>query len=162
LRRLDSLCAFAGIVPKTYQSGGPDQPANQGRTPPRCNRILKDWTVQSAQKIYLYGPPELKDRIARWNLNGQHGIFAGARHYLRLVRSLVLNETPYLDPCARSPMASAEDLAGAALQAWEILLRKWRTIPGGLSLLTDETCPLGLWRRVVMESRSIELPLRPS
>jgi len=162
LRPLDSLCAFAGIVPRTYQSGGPDQPANQGHTAPRCNRILKDWTVQSAQKILLYGPPELKDRITRWNLNGQHGIFAGARHYLRLARSLVLNQTPYLDPMARSLIASPEDLAGATLQTWEILLRKWRTIPGGLSLLADESCPLGLWRRVVMESRSIELPLRPT
>jgi transposase len=162
LPRLDALCAFAGIVPRTYQSGGPDQPADQGRTSPRCNRILKDWTVQSAQKIHLYGPPELKDRITRWNQQGQHGLFAGARRYLRLVRSLVLNQTPYLDPRARSPLASSEDLAGAALQTWEVLLRKWRTIPGGLALLCDEACPLGLWRRVVMESRSIHLPLRPS
>jgi transposase len=162
LRPVDSLCAFAGIVPRTYQSGGPDQPANQGHTAPRCNRILKDWTVQSAQKILLYGPPELKDRITRWNQNGQHGIFAGARHYLRLARSLVLNETPYLDPIGRSSMASPEQRARAALQTWEVLLRKWRTIPGGLALLADEACPLGFWRRLVMESRSIELPLRPS
>ena len=70
--------AYAGIVPRTLQSGGPDSPAVQGHASPRCNRILKDWTVQSAQKIHLYGPPELKDRITRWNANGQHGIFAAA------------------------------------------------------------------------------------
>jgi len=162
LRSLDSLCAFAGIVPKTYQSGGPDQPASQGSTAPRCNRILKDWTVQSAQKIHLYGPPELKDRITRWNQNGQHGIFAGARRYLRLARSLVLNQTPYLDPRARSNLATREDLAGAALQTWEVLLRKWRTIPGGLAFMAQESCPLGFWRRVIKESISIDLPLRLS
>ena len=67
LGKLDSLCAYAGIVPRTLQSGGPDSPAVQGHASPRCNRILKDWTVQSAQKIHLYGPPELKDRITRWN-----------------------------------------------------------------------------------------------
>ena len=65
LSPVDSLCAYAGIVPHTFQSGGPDQPACQGHTPARCNHILKDWTVQSAQKIHLYGPPELKDRITR-------------------------------------------------------------------------------------------------
>ena len=49
----------------TLQSGGPDSPAIQGHASPRCNRILKDWTAQSAQKIHLYGPPELKDSITR-------------------------------------------------------------------------------------------------
>jgi hypothetical protein len=83
LSRLDSLCAYAGIVPRTFQSGGPDSPAIQGHASPRCNRILKDWTVQSAQKIHLYGPPELKDRITRWNAEGRHGLFAAARHNLR-------------------------------------------------------------------------------
>ena len=65
LGKLDSLCVCAGIVPRTLQSGGPDSPAIQGHAFPRCNRILKDWTVQSAQKIHLYGPPELKDSITR-------------------------------------------------------------------------------------------------
>jgi hypothetical protein len=59
-------------------------------------------------------------------------------------------------------MASPEDLAGAVLQTWEILLCKWRTIPGGLALLADESCPLGLWRRVIKESIAIDLPLRLS
>jgi transposase len=161
LSPVDSLCAFAGIVPGTFQSGGPDQPACQGHTPTRCNHILKDWTVQSAQKIHLFGPPELKDRITRWNANGQHGIFAGARRYLRLLRSLVLNQTPYLDPRSRSSLASDQDRADAALHAWLILIRKWRTIPDGIALIAKETTPLGFWRRVVMESRSIHLPLQP-
>lgn len=161
LSKVDSLCAFAGIVPRTFQSGGPDSPAAQGHSPARCNHILKDWTVQSAQKIHLYGPPELKDRITRWNANGQHGIFAAARRYLRLLRSLVLNQTPYLDPLGRSSAASHQDRADAALRAWLILLRKWRTIPEGIAMITDEATPLGFWRRVVMESRNIILPLKP-
>jgi hypothetical protein len=60
-RSVDSLCCFAGIVPRTTQSGGRDQPACQGHTPARCNHILKDWTVQSAQKIHLYGPPNSRN-----------------------------------------------------------------------------------------------------
>jgi hypothetical protein len=161
LSSLDSLCAYAGIVPSTFQSGGPDQPASQGHTPARCNHILKDWTVQSAQKISLYGPPELKERIARWNANGQHGLFAAARRYLRLLRSLVLNQVPYLDPRCRSSTATDQDHADAALQTWLVLLRKWRPIPEGISLITSESTPLGFWRRLVMESRSIHLPLKP-
>jgi transposase len=157
----DSLCAFAGIVPRTFQSGGPDQPACQGHSPARCNHILKDWTVQSAQKILLYGPPELKDRITRWNANGQHGIFAGARRYLRLLRSLVLNRTPYLDPASRSSTASSALCADAALQAWLILIRKWRTIPGGIAIITNKDTPLGFWRCTAMESRDVVLPLKP-
>ncbi len=161
LSPVDSLCAFAGIVPHTFQSGGPDQPACQGHTPARCNHILKDWTVQSAQKIHLYGPPELKDRISRWNANGQHGIYAGSRRYLRLLRSLVLNQVPYLDPRSRASTASDQDRANAALHAWLILLSKWRTIPDGIALISKETNPLGFWRRLVMESRSVHLPMRP-
>jgi transposase len=162
LASLDSLCGYAGIIPKTFQSGGPDSPAVQGHASPRCNRILKDWTVQSAQKIHLYGPPELKERITRWNANGQHGIFAGARRYLRLLRTLVLHEIPYLAPQGRGRHASPAELAAAAQATWAVLQRKWRSIPGGLNLIADEAHPLGFWRRVVMETHGIHLPLRPS
>jgi transposase len=161
LANTDSLCAYAGIVPKTYQSGGPDSPAVQGHATPRCNHILKDWTVQSAQKILLYGPPELRERIIRWNANGQHGTFAGARRYLRLLRSLVQNQVPYLAPEGRGRHATPEDVAAAAQAAWQVLQRKWRTIPGGLDIITDEAHPLGFWRRVLRETHGIELPARP-
>jgi transposase len=160
LGRLDSLCAYAGIVPRTLQSGGPDSPAVQGHASPRCNRILKDWTVQSAQKIHLYGPPELKDRITRWNAEGKHGIFAAARHRLRLVSTLVKNEHPYLAPQARTRQATPDQIAGAAQATWAILQRKWRTVSGGLDLILDEAHPLGFWRKVMLELHGIDLPTR--
>lgn len=160
LRSTDRLCSYAGIVPATFQTGGPDQPAAQGHTMARCNRILKDWVVQSAQKIHLYGPPELKERISRWNANGQHGIYAAARRYLRLLRSLVLNQTPYLEPCGRGSSASQEQLQAAAQNSWNVMMRKWRTVPGALDFLIKEKTPLGFWREIVMESRSVHLPLK--
>jgi transposase len=160
LGKLDSLCAYAGIVPRTFQSGGPDSPAVQGYASPRCNRILKDWTVQSAQKIHLYGPPELKDRITRWNAEGKHGIFAAARHHLRLVSTLVKNEIPYLAPEGRTRQATPEQIAAAAHATWAILQRKWRTVSGGLDLILDEANPLGFWRKVLLELHSIDLPER--
>jgi len=160
LGKLDSLCAYAGIVPRTLQSGGPDSPAVQCHASPRCNRILKDWTVQSAQKIHLYGPPELKDRITRWNANGQHGIFAAARRHLRLVSTLVKNEVPYLAPEARGRQANPEQITAASHATWAILLRKWRTVSGGLDLILDEAHPLGFWRKVMLELHAIDLPAR--
>ena len=117
--------------------------------------------MQSAQKLHLYGPPEIKERITRWNANGQHGIFAGARRYLRLVRSLVLNEIPYLGPEARARPLHADELAAAAFHTWAVLQRKWRPISGGLELIADEAHPIGFWRRVIKETHGIDLPTRP-
>lgn len=158
LAKTDSLCAYAGIVPRTHQSGGPDSAAVQGKASPRCNHILKDWTVQSAQKIHLYGPPELKDRITRWNANGQHGLFAGARRYLRLARTLVKNEIPYLSPEGRTNPADPTALATATQHTWSILQKKWKAIPGGSQLLRDESHPIGYWRKVLLEVHGIHLP----
>jgi hypothetical protein len=81
-------------------------PSKATPPPPRCNRILKDCTVQSAQKLHLYGPPEIIDRITRWNAEGRHGIFAAARHHLRLVRTLVKNQTAYLAPTGPGSQAT--------------------------------------------------------
>ena len=157
----DSLCGYAGIVSTTDQTGGPDSPPVQRHASPRCNRILKDWTVQSAQKIREYGPPELKDRIIRWENNGQHATFAAARRYLRLLHALVKNQIPYLAPQGRGRHATTDDLAAAAFQTWTVLQRKWRTVPGGLDLITDEAHPIGFWRRVLKETHGIHLPERP-
>jgi|SRR6056297_693830 len=154
----DSLCAYAGIVPQVAQTGGPDSPPRHRSTSPRHNRILKDWVVQSSQKIALYGPPELKDRMTRWKANGQSSVFAGARRYLRLLRALVGNEVPYLAPSGRGPGSDPDQQVLAIEQTWRILVRKWRVVPGWQELLTDEQKPLGLWRRVVMELHHIKLP----
>ncbi len=161
LGKLDSLCAYAGIVLRTLQSGGPDSPAIQGHASPRCNRILKDWTVQSAQKIHLYGPPELKDRITRWNAEGKHGIFAAARHHLRLTSTLVKNEHPYLALSGRGHQATPEQIASAAHVTWTVLQRKWHAVSGGLDLILDKAHPLGFWRKFMLELHGIDLPQRP-
>ena len=68
--------------------------------------------MQSAQKIHLYGVPEHKDRITRWNAEGRSGLYAGARHYLRLLRSLVKNQVPYLAPAGRTRLVKPEPGVG--------------------------------------------------
>jgi hypothetical protein len=88
-------------------------------------------------------------------------VFDGCQYGRTGAFFLVLNRVPYLDPRSRSRHASDQDRADAALQAWLILIQKWRTIPDGLALIAKESNPLGFWRRLVMESRAVHLPLRP-
>ena len=157
----DSLSAYAGIVPAVVQTGGPDSPATHLSTRARCNHILKDWVVQGSQKIGLCGPPELKSKFIKRNANGQHAAYAGARTLLRITRSLVTQETPYLPPMARRQGASTGDIAEGCLTTWSKLVGKWRVIPGWQDMLTDENNPMGFWRRVVAEIHGIELSLQP-
>ena len=44
----------------------------------------------------------------RWNANGQHGHFAGAKRFLRLLRTLVLQQIPYLESRYAEAMAAAD------------------------------------------------------
>lgn len=158
LGNTDNLCGYAGIVSRVTQTGGPDKPARHGSVPKRCNRVLKDWVAQSAQKIALYGPPELKDRMTRWKANGQHAVFAGARRYLRLLRCIVRNEVPYLNPQGRRPGADPQDSAEACRETWKILVAKWRKIPGWREAAFADDKPIGFWRRTVMDLHGIDLP----
>jgi transposase len=158
LGKTDSLCGYAGIVSSTDQTGGPDKPARHGTTPKRCNRVLKDWVVQSAQKISLYGQPELKDRMVRWELNGQHALFAGARRYLRLLRCIVRNEVPYLAPEGRGSGADPQARAQACRETWKVMIAKWRKIPGWREAAFADDKPIGFWRRVAMDLHKIDLP----
>ncbi|MEM7601149.1 MAG: transposase [Verrucomicrobiota bacterium] len=159
LHRLDSLCAYSGIVPATYQSGGPDSPAVTTGTSQRCNHILKDWVAQSSQKLRQYGPPEWRTRFARWEAAGQHGLFAGGRRYLRLMRTLVINQIPYETPEARQRTATREERALSAEATWEVLVRKWRLIPNWKEVAFAEDKPLGFWRRLAIELHGPDLPL---
>ncbi|MFV1995792.1 MAG: transposase [Verrucomicrobiales bacterium] len=155
----DSLCSYCGIVPRVRQSGGPDKAPLIGSTSRRCNHILKDWVVQSSQKMALYGPPEVKSRFARWKAGGQHAAFAGARRYLRLLRTLVRNQVPYLGPEARRAGASHKVLAAASEEAFDVLVAKWRMIPDWQTIAFAEDRPLGFWRRLAIETHGAHLPL---
>jgi len=64
-------------------------------------------------------------------------------HYLRLLRTLVKNQGPYLAPAGRTRGAAPEEFAAAAQETWNVMQNKWRTIPGGLDLMLDEAHPLG-------------------
>ena len=161
LETVDKLCSYSGIVPGTYQTGGPDCPAFTGRTKRRCNRILKYWVVQASAKMGRWGDREWKARQARWEAGGQHSLFAGARRYLRLVRNLTINQSAYQSAQARQPNATRELRALDAEEAWERLLPKWRVIPNYQEVVFSTERPLGFWRKVMMELFDANLPLPP-
>lgn len=155
----DAMCGYAGIVPRVWQSGGPDKASVTGSTSRRCNRVLKDWSVQGAQKMALYGPPEIKERFARWKAGGQHAAFAGARRYLRLVRGLARDQVPYLHPEVRRANAPRERIAAACEESFEVMVAKWRMVPDWQRIAFAEDRPLGFWRRLAMEVHGAHLPL---
>jgi hypothetical protein len=157
-----SLSGYAGVVPGIRQTGGPENPGTIRPTSSRCNRRLKDWTIQASGKIAQYGPAEWRSRHARREAAGQNALFAGARNFLRVTRTLVVNQVPYMSPEARSHRASSEIRRADAEATFQRLTEKWRIVPDWKEVVFAEDRPLGLWRMLMMELYSAEMPLPSS
>ena len=124
-------CAYAGIVPRTSQTGGPGQPATQGAPLRRCNRILKDYLVQAASKQQQWGPPEFKAAYAQLQSRGQHADYIIARRVLRTLRALHRQHGPWLPPDLRDENYTKTKAGRAARSAYfhdllDKLTGKWR------------------------------------
>ncbi|MEK6192600.1 MAG: transposase, partial [Chloroflexota bacterium] len=127
-------CAYAGIVPRTSQTGGPGQPATQGAAPRQCNRILKDYLVQAASKQQQWGPPEFKAAYAQLQSRGQHADYIIARRVLRTLRALHRQHGPWLPPALRDENYTKTKAGRAARSAYyhDLLVKltgKWRRGP---------------------------------
>lgn len=83
-RPVNNLTSYAGIIPRVSQTGGPDSEACIGSVSHRCNRILKDYLVQSASHIGLHGVADLQEDHHRRDAAGQHANYGIARRYLRI------------------------------------------------------------------------------
>jgi transposase len=151
--KFGSQCAYAGIVPRTDQSGGDDSPAVQNAPSRRCNRILKDYLVQAASKQQQYGPPEFKDAFKVMKAEGKHAEFAIARRLLRALRAMHKQHSIYLPPELRA-MANKQERTQAQTQALrayyhqvhEKLCTKWQRGPD--------------WQRFFGEDRILGVILR--
>ena len=127
-------CAYAGIVPRTSQTGGPGQPATQGTAPRRCNRILKDYLVQAASKQQQWGAPEFKAAYAQLKSSGRHADYIIARRVLRTLRALHRQHGPWLPPELRDENYTKTKAGRAARSAYyhdllDKLAVKWRRDP---------------------------------
>ncbi len=148
-------CAYAGIVPRTAQSGGPQSPSVQGEPPRRCNRILKDYLVQAASKQQQWGEAEFKDAFAKLKAGGQHAEFIIARRVLRTLRALHRQNAPYLPPELReirTPFTKARRRAQRTYyhQLLEKLETKWNKAPHWPAFLGPDR-PLGQSLRAANE-----------
>jgi len=159
LASLRSICGYAGIVPGIGQTGGPDSPGIPRPTPSRCNRRLKDWTVQASGKIAMYGPPEWRERHARREAAGQNALFGSARNFLRVGRSLVVKGIPYISPEARLPNAPHDIIREDAEATFTRLIGTWRCVPGWQEVAFAEDRPLGLWRVLMIDLYGADMPL---
>ena len=156
---VNNLCSYAGIIPRTKQTGGPEKDAKTGRVGKRANRILKDYLVQSGTLIGRQGPPELMADHHRRQSSGQHADFGLARRYLRLGMCLMRTGQIYLPPELRSEEATPEERGAYYLKLWPNLEAKWRRVKAD-HIAFDPKNPLGQWRNMVEELYGIKLTLK--
>ena len=154
IRRLSS---YAGIVPRTKQTGGPGKEAKPGFVSRRSNHILKDYIVQCGNHLGLHGPKDLKEDHRRRGANKQHADFGMARRFLRLGMTLMRNNDSYLPPELQHG-ATLDELRTYYQRQWPLLLKKWTRI-GAADTAFHENNPLGQWRKRIEEMYEISLPL---
>jgi transposase len=73
----DNMASYAGIVPREKQSGGKEKMSVKGHLPLDCNRILKDWLLQSAYHVGTTPHPVGK-------VDGHKGDHRLLQHYQRV------------------------------------------------------------------------------
>jgi transposase len=156
--RADSLNAYAGIVPKVKQTGGPESEAKIRGRRRSFNRVLKDYTMQAGNHLHLHGPEELMKDAVRRKHAGKAVDTAMARRFLRIARALSKSHFVYLPSSLRGQNASSEDRAQYVLDTWPALLVKWKRTGLHEQAFAPEA-PLGRWRLAVQEIYGIELPL---
>lgn len=154
IRRLSS---YAGIIPRTKQTDGPEKGPKSGKVARRCNHILKDFIVQCGNHMGQHGPADLKEDHRRRGANKQHADFGMARRFLRIGMHLMRNNDGYVPPELRHG-ATKKDLRTYYLQQWPILLKKWTRL-GVAEVAFHEDNPLGQWRKGIEEIYGIKLPL---
>ncbi|MCP4235966.1 MAG: IS110 family transposase, partial [Aestuariibacter sp.] len=92
---LNNLVSYCGIIPRVKQTGGPQGETKTGKVAKRCNRILKDYVVQSASHLGLHGPADLMSDYKRRDAAGQHADFGMTRRYLRMAMCLMRTSQIY-------------------------------------------------------------------
>lgn len=152
-----NLTSYSGIVPRVTQTGGSDSSPHTGSVAKRCNRVLKDYLVQSASHLGLHGVDDLMADHKRREANGQHANFGIARRYLRMVMHMMRFSHIYLPPDLR--MDATSEARGEYYQMiWSYLLNKWKKY-GAHEVAFAPNNPLGQWRDMVQDVYKITLKM---
>ena len=154
---LVNLTSYSGIIPRVTQSGGSDSSPHTGSVAKRCNRILKDYLVQSASHQGLHGADDLMADHKRREANGQHANFGIARRYLRMAMHMMRFSHIYLPPELR--MGASFEARGEYTQMiWPYMLDKWKRYDAHEVAFAPEN-PLGQWRDMVQSIYNITLKI---
>jgi hypothetical protein len=155
---LSNLTSYCGIIPRVKQSGGIEGHTHTGRVSKRSNHLLKDYVVQSAFHIGLWGPEPLLQDYKRREATGQHADFGIGRRFLRMGMCLMRSGQVYLPPKLRSSKAQMHERAAYYLTMWPLLRDKWKKVHAHqLAFAKDQ--PLGQWRQMVQKLYDIKLKL---
>jgi hypothetical protein len=155
---LAKICSYAGIIPATQQTGGPDKAARNTPTFPHCNYRLKNYLLQAGEHM-----AKVRDTDA-WRLRqhaekqGQHTLRVLGKHAAGVVRSLLVGERAYLPARLYDAASNAQERGAYYQQYWPKLLSKWSALVP-LQQVFDLAQPLGRWRKTAQEAYAISLPL---
>jgi len=154
-RNMAALAAYAGIVSRLKQTGGPDNPARSlGRSRRACIP-LKRRILDIALSIGQYGADELKADYHRREEAHQDVRFTMGRRMLRICAHLVQHEDFFLPP---SLLANHDPEARKAYyaKAWDPILIKWRNA-GAIQQAFADGSPLEKWRTMLNELYHLNL-----
>jgi transposase len=157
-KSLNHLASYSGIIPRVKQTGGLEGKTYTGPVAKRCNRILKDYVVQSAYHLGLHGPQDLMTDYKRRDASGQHADFGIGRRYLRMAMRLMRTSQVYLPPDLRKNDCTMQERADYYSMSWPYLRDKWKRI-GVLEAAFAADRPLGQWRQMVQELYGLKLKL---
>jgi len=157
-RSVRQLCSYSGVVPKSKQTGGPQQEPVVGAVQQRCNKRLKNVVLQAVEKVIQHGPEELRQTAQALQARGAHTQFALAKRLVRLGKYLALTATVYRPKAMMDPQTPKATLAAHYQTVWEKLLPKWRDKADLCQVFAPEQ-PLGQWRKMVQELYALELRL---
>lgn len=152
-----NLTSYSGVIPRVNQTGGSDSSPHTGSVAKRCNRILKDYLVQSASHQGLHGVDDLMADHKRREANGQHANFGIARRYLRMGMHRMRFSHIYL-PAELRGGATSKARAKYYQMTWPCLLEKWKKYDAHHIAFASEN-PLGQWRDMVQSLYDIKLKI---
>jgi transposase len=157
-RAVRRVCSYAGVAPKTKQTGGPDKEPVTGYVQQRCNKRLKNVVLQAVEKVRQFGPEDLVRAAQELEANGSHTEFGMAKRLVRLAKYLVVTGTIYRPKTLMAADTAKEALVLYYHQTWDKLLQKWKGKADLKDVFAPEH-PLGQWRKMAQELYALELRL---
>ena len=154
-RNIASLAAYAGLVSRLKQTGGPDSPTRSlGRSRRACIP-LKRRILDIALSIGQYGSEELQSDYRRRVEAHQDARFTMGRRMLRICAHLVQHQDFFLPPSLLRD-SEYDVRRDYYAKAWDPILIKWRNA-GAIQQAFAEGTPLEHWRTMLNELYNLNL-----